>query len=300
MISIIIPTRERADKINMCLGSILASDYKDFEVILVDQSRDLLTKKKLEEISNKKIRYFKILAKGLSRARNFGISKAKGQIIAFTDDDCLITKDWLENIYESFEKYPQVVCVAGNTLGFNQFSLKNKGKICPCIFEKSQKLITKPCFHAENIGYGNNMSFKKGVFAKVGAFNPYLGIGSLGQSAEDAEMFLRLLANGYKILHNPKMVVYHNRWLTKNEFMDQKLKYDCGELAVYGPYLFQGRNFAMRVVKNNLGESWKDSVQTLKSLKINRLKYLLKSFVYKAWGAVLGVYFAVRRGFVIN
>ena len=103
LVSIIIPTYKRSDKLDCAISSVLNQTYKNFEIIIVDDNNPdseyrLSTEKFMEKYkSNKKIRYVKMPKNGGgAAARNFGIKSAKGEYIAFLDDDDVFVPEKLE------------------------------------------------------------------------------------------------------------------------------------------------------------------------------------------------------------
>ena len=265
--SLIICTRNRPRALTNCLF-LFSSFYKDFfrenEVIVVDQSENDNTGKVVKKI-DLPIRYFKQNKTGVSKAKNLGIARSRGNIIVFTDDDCLVTKDWLYTIEQSFLAHKQVVGVFGQVFPFKP--QKHDGRFCPCTFtKKKMRLITKPVRHWREIGFGNNMAFRREVFSHIGVFREWLGPGSVGKSAEDAEFALRALLNNYKLLYNPKVKIYHNRWLTKEESRKQSLTYTCGEVACYGYVGFNRFDLGREVVKENFLDSYNKIISESKSL----------------------------------
>lgn len=299
LLSVIIATYKRSDKINACLQSILANSFSSFKIIVVDQSKDEKTKNQIKPLNTKKIDYFKLHKIGKSRALNLGIKKAQGDILVFTDDDCLVNKDWLNKIYQSFNENEGITGVLGQTLPYRKELHKNE--ICPAIFlNNKKKIISKPSLHSKNIGFGNNMAFKKEVFIKIGGFKEWLGVGSIGLAGLDAEITLRTLIKHYKIMYNPKIKIYHNRWLTKNEFYKQCLSYTCGEVACYSYFSFQGKRFAKKIVINNFKKSYwkfKDVLKRFFSLKKGSLGFFLctlEEFYFRFRGLILGFYFSKK------
>lgn len=96
-ISVVIPTFNRSGQLRRCIDSLLKQDFKGkYEIIVIDDGSNDGTSK-VEDI-DKKIQYFYQHNKGPGAARNLGISKARGKIIAFTDDDCVLPKSWLSSI----------------------------------------------------------------------------------------------------------------------------------------------------------------------------------------------------------
>lgn len=113
MISVIITTYNRFESLKNCIDSIYNQTIDDekVEIIVIDDgSTDdtpSITKK------YKKVRYFRNNRKGHGAGCNLGIKKAKGEIIAFIDDDCIADKDWLKNILLTFNKHKEVSGIGG-------------------------------------------------------------------------------------------------------------------------------------------------------------------------------------------
>lgn len=296
-ISIIINTYKRPDKTFECIKSILKSNFKNFEIIIVDQLGDGELKEKLKVLKKEKIYYFNLKSRGGSRAKNFGVKKVKGSIIVFTDDDCIIDKNWLKQIYKSFQNHKYIAAVFGRVLPYQP--QKHQSLVCPCTFVKEkQRIISQPCRHWREIGFGNNMAFRKEIFNKMGDFKEWLGPGNLGLAAEDAEFCYRLLLKGYKILYNPKALIYHNRWLKKesDEWKRQIRSYACGGLAAYGFYAFQGKKLAKEVVREHLKVTfWHVYSQTKKAIKTFSLIPLgdaIMDIYYNLRGLLVAFWFA--------
>lgn len=246
MISVVIASRNRQKKLLKCVGSILKNRHLNFEVIIVDQTKSPLK----NSIQNSCVRYFHKPGKGKSKALNIGISKARGNILAFTDDDCIVSEAWLNSIDKFFKQHRDVDAVFGQTFPYEPNI--NKGLICPCTNKfKKLEFFKKPTFHM-NIGFGNNMAIKKQAFVQFGNFKEWLGPGSIGSNAEDAEFILRLLTNKKTVGRNPLMIVFHDNWLNQEKMANLYKSYVCGEIACYGYYSIKGYAFAREVIKKRL------------------------------------------------
>ena len=104
--SVIIPTYNMADYLIHSVKSVLKQNYKNFEIIIVDNYSNDNTKRIIKNFKNNKIKFFQINNKGvIGKSRNFGIKKSKGDWIAFLDAD----DDWFSNklkiIKKEIEKY---------------------------------------------------------------------------------------------------------------------------------------------------------------------------------------------------
>lgn len=110
-ISIIIPIYNSASTIQACIESIMQQDFSGWEVIVIDDGSTDESYKICQELSykDKRIITFQQLHKGVSEARNLGISKAHGKHICFVDADDTIETDYLSSLY-SYRKYDMVIC----------------------------------------------------------------------------------------------------------------------------------------------------------------------------------------------
>jgi glycosyltransferase involved in cell wall biosynthesis len=113
-ISVIIVTRNRANWLDEALRSLARQTRTPDEVIVVDNdSLDNTREVALRYNDTLNIKYFFESCRGVQYARNAGIENAKGDVIAFIDDDCEADKDWLKNIEKPFIKDPKIGVVGG-------------------------------------------------------------------------------------------------------------------------------------------------------------------------------------------
>lgn len=251
-ISLLICTYNRYDSLKETIRALSAMRTGNFELLIIDQGGETETLKawvhSLALPFNNRI--FHQHRKNLSAAWNFGISKARGSIVAFTDDDCIVDDDWMRTIVTSF-RAAAIDAVFGRTLPYLK-TRPSEHYVCPCVFDKpDERYISVPSFHHTHVGYSNNMAIRRKVFERFGGFKEWLGPGSIGIHCNDGEMILRMLRAGCTIYYNPRMRVQHNRWLTKKEYARQVSRYQAGEIAGYGYHMFSGSAIARRIVMNN-------------------------------------------------
>ena len=218
-ISLIVCTYNRSLDLAGALGSLAASTLRDsvkWEVVVVDNNSQDETREVVEDFSRKypgRFRYVFEPRQGLSYARNAGIQNARGEILAFTDDDVTVEPTWLQNLTVTLEKDPWVGA-AGRTVSTNTFTppdwlaLDGPQSMMHVLCAQFD-LGKEPC---ELIlpPYGANMAYRKEVFEKYGGFRTDLGR-SAGNtlSNEDTEFGRRLLAAGERLRYEPSAVVYH-------------------------------------------------------------------------------------------
>lgn len=116
MISVIIPTYNREKTIEKSIASVLAQDYQDIEVVVVDDGSTDDTEKVVKSISDTRVRYIRQDNKGACAARNHGALEAKGEFIAFQDSDDTWKTDKLRKQLQAMEQNPEVGIVCCRTI----------------------------------------------------------------------------------------------------------------------------------------------------------------------------------------
>lgn len=181
LVSVIIPTYNRASFLKEAIESVLGQSYEYFELIIVDDGSTDDTKQLVQSFKDKRISYFYQENKGVSQARNLGIKKSQGEVIAFLDSDDFWLKDKLKK---------QIFFLQESDFWVVQCKEKwiRKGKfVNPCFkhrmpagwfWEKALKLclIGPSC-----------VLLRREVFEEIGLFDPRL------KACEDYELWLRLL-----------------------------------------------------------------------------------------------------------
>src|SRR5262245_43173732 len=117
-LSVVICTRNRPDLIGNAVASVLANKYAEYDVLVVDQSTDGWTGDIVRGMAaqHPNLRYLHTEKAGLSRAYNIGIRETSGQILAFTDDDCVAPSDWIASVVAAFAAEPDAELMYGQVL----------------------------------------------------------------------------------------------------------------------------------------------------------------------------------------
>jgi len=206
-ISVIIPAYNAEKYISYTLDSVLQQTYKLFEIIIVDDGSTDSTARQVKKLDDPRIRYVFQENKGVSAARNAGISLAKYGLIAFLDSDDLWDVDYLESIVYLTRKYSEASAFAtayrfrlSNKKSVHaNFSLKKKG---------IKDLILEDYFSAslkDPIIGSSSVAVRKEVFEKIGGFP----VGH--QLSEDLDTWARIALN-YQIAIGliPKVTIRRN------------------------------------------------------------------------------------------
>lgn len=205
-----------------------------WELILVDNNSKDKTKMVAEEFQEEyglNVEYVFEGNQGLSHARNRGISQARGEIIAFTDDDVIVDRHWLANIEKAFREY-EVSCVGGKILPIWEISkpewLRQDLHYIVALLDHGDK----PFYLKSPTIWGANFAVKSEIFERYGVFDINLGRSAKRLFAgEDTEFVRRMLNAGEKVLYYPHAVVYHcipRERISKKYF--RRWKYDQGVL----------------------------------------------------------------------
>ncbi|WP_017296391.1 glycosyltransferase [Geminocystis herdmanii] len=224
LFSVIIPTYARPQKLSECLSALSEMDYPNFEVVIVDDGSPM----SLDEIIiiwQKKltINLVKQENRGPSTARNSGVNYAKGKFLAFTDDDCIPTKDWLNQFAQQLDKTPDAL-VGGCTINGLDHN----------IYASTSQMLVDYLYDYYNKGdnknrqtsffTSNNFAVSKEIFMQIGGFSQLL------TTAEDRELCDRALTLGYEMIYLPSAVVYHYHDLTLIQFWRQHFNYGRGAI----------------------------------------------------------------------
>jgi glycosyltransferase involved in cell wall biosynthesis len=218
-ITVILCTYNRCQSLAKALDGIAAQvlpDSVEWELVVVDNNSTDRTREVVNEFCRRhpaRVRYIFEPQQGLSNARNAGIREARGEIVAFLDDDVSVEQTWLGNLTAALGN-GEWAGAGGRIVLAQPFSSPswlslqepyNLGGALCALFDmgdKPGKLDRAP--------YGANMAFRKDMFEKYGRFRTDLGRspGSL-MSNEDTEFGRRLIAAGEQLRYEPSATVYH-------------------------------------------------------------------------------------------
>lgn len=206
MISVIIPTRDRADHLARCLPTILANDYPTFDIIVVDQSTTDGGQPTAAFV-DPRLRYQRQNARGKSRALNQALTQAKGEVIAFTDDDCTVPHDWLSRGVGRLAAAPDAGIICGKLVAAPH---NPQDEFVPTFLPSSyRRLYGRLAAAQPRMGVGANMFVRRRVFERLVGFDECLGPGSCFRSGDDVDLTYRALRAGFTVLQDPDNSVVH-------------------------------------------------------------------------------------------
>lgn len=203
----------RPSSLGAAVQSIVNQTYGDWELIVIGQAEDADVRAAFvrAEAGAGRATYLRIPQRGLSRARNAGISAARGELIAMMDDDCEASTDWLAQLATIFQARPDVDFVGGSMLAPPKPVGRGIGR-CPhwvaedAFYDPVAGSPTRPLPFAF---VGGNFAFRRPVADRVGPFDEHLGVGGTFPAAEDTDYLFRMEAHGVRMLSTPRSIVHH-------------------------------------------------------------------------------------------
>ncbi len=233
LISVVIPVYNSEKTLAACLDSLRRLSWSPVEIIMIDDGSSDASPEILKQYGDA-IRVIRIPNAGPSRARNIGIREANGDFIAFTDSDCIVHPDWLDELYRGFTS-PQIAGVGGdqqspeNESPFGRLVhefMKSIGFVADYVKTATQLVKTR---HNPTC----NVLYQKSALIDAGGFDEGLWPG------EDVDLDMKIIRHGHELRYNPAAVVYHYRPDTPVGFQRMMYRYGWAQAYLvrkYGPF----------------------------------------------------------------
>ncbi len=226
-VSVVVCSYNAERTMEACLASLEKLNYPDYEVIVVNDGSTDRTLEIAERFS-----YCRIISqpnKGLSAARNVGAAASTGEIVAYTDSDCVADPDWLAYLVAKMETARLMACGGPNFPPPEDSLVPAAVAVSPG--GPTHVLLSDDV--AEHIA-GCNMAFRRDALLRLGGFDPiYRAAG------DDVDICWRFQDAGYTIGFSPAAVVWHFRRNTVSAYIGQQRGYGKAEALVYSKHPFR-------------------------------------------------------------
>jgi glycosyltransferase involved in cell wall biosynthesis len=299
-LTVAICTKDRPENLARCLQSLLnlQTSASKLEILVIDNApSDERTQKLVASLPT--VRYTKEPKPGLNFARNHAVKEAKGEILAFVDDDVVVDRQWLNGLKSAWAENPDAGAFTGLVLPYEldteaQILFEKRGGFRKG-FEKiaygktipNDSLDLYPCGTGE-FGVGCNMAFSQEVLLKIGGFDEALDTGAPLPGGGDHDIFYQVIRAGYTLVYEPQYLVFHQH---RREYAKLRHQYWTWGLSLMA--------FAMKVYQSDpdFRDKW---LRLIRWWFQHQLRQFFKSIVGRhtlppdlilteLWGAIIGI-----------
>ncbi|RZJ69424.1 glycosyltransferase family 2 protein [Flavobacterium sp.] len=206
-ISVIIPLFNKERHIRKTLESALAQTFDDFELLVVNDGSTDESESEVLSLDDFRIRYFKTQNRGVSAARNFGISRAKGELIAFLDADDWWKPQHLQQLFDLYRDFGQAGLYCVNYVRFYS-ETRNRVPEFIGLPKFPWRGIVPDFFHSsylDRIAWTSAVAVAKKVLDEVGNFDENITLGA----GEDLDLWIRI-ALKHPVAFDSGISAFHN------------------------------------------------------------------------------------------
>lgn len=271
LVSVVVCTLGRDPRLTRTVRAVLDQTHREVDLVVVDNDPSSgRVRELLADVRDARLRTVAEPVRGLSAARNAGLAAARGDLIAYTDDDAIPDATWVAESLTVFgaDRTGAVTCVTGRVLAaetatqeqewFEQAGIFDKGETrtvwslaqgaAADLGHPGRRSAFFP-YTAGEVGSGNNMVFRTAALRELGGFDEALGAGSPAKGGEDLDIFRRVLLHGDVIVYTPDAVVRHFHRDTYDALRAQMFGYGVGMSAVLTKLLLHGGRPALAVLR---------------------------------------------------
>jgi len=256
MISLVVATINRPEKVTVCIESALKQSG-DYEIIVVDQGDGNTVYPE-----NRRLRVVYSNGIGLSHARNVGFQNALGDLVAYVDDDAIIGAGYFDMLERVFSD-EGIAGIAGRVM------LKDADRS----YAKSQKNESRFLRQNEwSCFLGGNFALRRSIMEEVGFFDERFGLGTEWASGEETDYFLRMCYSGKKVFYTAELIIYHpleTEGHSEKSLNERFYSYGKGYGALFAKHLIEYQK--IKYVIYFIWELIKPSIRILQYLLIWRL-----------------------------
>ncbi|MGC3974334.1 MAG: glycosyltransferase [Nitrospira sp.] len=239
LVTVAVCTRDRSEGLYTCLHAVQKLDYPSLDRIVIDNAPQSDRTERMVRDEFPAVRYVRESRPGLDWARNRALAEARGEIVAFTDDDVSVDAGWVRALAQVFVRHPEVMAVTGLVVPAEletsaQILFETYGGFGRGFEQRWYRAHSagRPVdtFHlgAGVFGTGANMAYRRTLFKNLNGFDPALDVGTVTNGGGDLEMFFRVLQEGYVLVYEPQALVRHRHRRTYRELATQLTNHGVG------------------------------------------------------------------------
>jgi GT2 family glycosyltransferase len=242
-VTVAVCSRDRTDDLALCLEALMRLDVADVEILVVDNAPGDDATQELVRQRYPRVRCVVEPRPGLNWARRRAILEARGDVIAYTDDDVIVDAGWVRALAQVFAENPDVMAVTGLVIPWEleteaQILFERNGGFTYGLERKWYRVnreggerAAARHGHVGQFGTGANMAYRRSVFSQIGLFDPALDVGTATNGGGDLEMFFRVLKAGHTLVYEPRAIVRHRHRRTYEQLHKQLTHDGMGFMA---------------------------------------------------------------------
>lgn len=240
-LSIVVPTKDRADKLDGCLDALCRQVGAQDEIIVVDSASTSDATRVVAERYG--VRYVRADIAGTSLARNLGWQTARHDLVAFIDDDIRVAPGWAEALTTALSA-PDIAFVTGRIeLPPEQADATEALSLLPDLEPRSLDRETRGLF-----GMSANTGVRRDALGAINGFDTRLGPATWFGGGEDNDFFDRLVRAGFRGRYDPDVAVWHVQWRTGRAYLNVQWAYGKGMGARFAKAVLRDRRRAMAML----------------------------------------------------
>ncbi|MBN9202582.1 MAG: hypothetical protein ABS61_01675 [Microbacterium sp. SCN 70-18] len=242
--AVVICSRDRPEMLERALAALQRGVSDDAEIIVVDSASRAPRTRAVAERAG--VRYFRSDVPGLSIARNIGLRATEREVVVYTDDDCEVAPDFLEQIVAPFSD-PSIHAATGR--------LRDAHSEPPTLIAEETTVLRR-ILDGLDAGHGALMAVRRSSAVATGGFDPILGAGRRFGGAEDMDMLCRLIRSGGTVARVPGSVVTHVFTREDDDYVRLNTNYGLGLGAMCAKWrrmdAAAGRSLSIRVARRGI------------------------------------------------
>jgi GT2 family glycosyltransferase len=300
VVTVAVCTRDRPAQLAECLAALCQLDYPALDLLVIDNAPSNPATAHLVRARYPQVRYVCEVRPGLNWARNRAIAEARGELIAYTDDDVVVDRGWVRALAGVFAEEAEVMAVTGLVvpyeleteaqLLFEQYGGFGRGFARQWYgFNRDRYGGEVLHLRAGQFGTGANMAYRRSLLARLGGFDPALDVGTVTHGGGDLEMFFRVLKAGHTLVYEPNALVRHRHRRDYAQLRTQITNFGVGFYA----YLVRSAIAYPRqrwvIARFGLWWFWKRSIRRLLLSLLRPWPFPRDLIVAELWGSLVGL-----------
>jgi glycosyltransferase involved in cell wall biosynthesis len=235
-VCIVVCTRNRAERLRGTLESLgRLKTSRPWEALVVDNASTDDTHKIIAECAStdSRIRYMRVEQVGLGAARDAAWRATQAPLISFTDDDCYLASDFIDQVAQAFDDFPDVGAIGGRIL------LHDPTDARVTIDEREEQVLYRSgtVLEAGEL-QGANLSFRRSALVRSGGFDFDLGAGT-PFPAEDIDAVAAVMWAGFDVRYDPRPTVFHHHGRKDADVAALRANYDYGRGAYWAKFILR-------------------------------------------------------------